>query len=207
MIDTEQKILSKALELFNEKGIEYVGMRELATALKMRIGNLTYYFPTKDDLVFRVSEEYSAVNSKMHASHPVNTLYDFLKKTEIIFGQQIKYRCLLLSMVHLMERNDKILNAYQHVQKNRKNLLQENIKTINANKYLKASPEDEWFLVSINSLMARFWISESALSGKRLGLEKQAPHYLKLLANLFRPYATRKGLLDIERFLEEIKHK
>jgi hypothetical protein len=36
----EQAIVDKALEMFNEKGVEYVGMRELAQSLDMRIGNL-----------------------------------------------------------------------------------------------------------------------------------------------------------------------
>ena len=50
-ITTEEKILAKALEMFNERGIEYVGMRELAATLNIRVSNITYYFPTKDDLV------------------------------------------------------------------------------------------------------------------------------------------------------------
>jgi len=48
-MDTRKKILDKALEMFNERGIEYVGLRELASILDMRVSNITYYFPTKDD--------------------------------------------------------------------------------------------------------------------------------------------------------------
>ena len=51
--ETEERIVTKALEMFNQSGVEYVGMRELAAALDMRVGNVTYYFPTKDDLVNR----------------------------------------------------------------------------------------------------------------------------------------------------------
>ena len=51
---TEEKILSKALELFNARGIEYVGLRELAGILEMRVSNITYYFPTKDELFNRL---------------------------------------------------------------------------------------------------------------------------------------------------------
>ena len=62
---TEEKIVQTALRMFNESGIEYVGMRELAGALKMRVGNLTYYFPTKDDLVNRISLDLAEENNKM----------------------------------------------------------------------------------------------------------------------------------------------
>ena len=36
----EANTVATALKLFNESGVEYVGMRELATSLGLRIGNL-----------------------------------------------------------------------------------------------------------------------------------------------------------------------
>jgi AcrR family transcriptional regulator len=201
MADTAKKILDKALEMFNEQGIEYVGMRELATSLNMRIGNITYYFPTKDHLVFRLSEQYSSANSRIHTEMPVSGLFDLLHKTEMIFRNQVRYRCYLLSMVHLMEQNKLIADYYKGIQSMRMNLQQQNIRTLCNNKYLKLAKEDEWFLVSINSLIGRFWMSEAALSGKRQSLDREIAHYLKLIASLFKPYATKKGLQDIERFI------
>ena len=65
---TEKKIVETALKMFNESGIEYVGMRELAAALDMRIGNLTYYFPTKDDLVNRISLDLAEENNRDYRS-------------------------------------------------------------------------------------------------------------------------------------------
>jgi hypothetical protein len=35
-------------------------------------------------------------------------------------------------------------------------------------------------------------------------LQSQLGHYLKLLAFLFKPYATKKGLKDIDLFLAEL---
>ena len=110
---TQEKIINRALELFNLKGIEYVGMRELAADLGMRIGNLTYYFPTKDDLVFNISQAYTESNSKIHNDLPIKSLYDFLHKNKLLFENGLKYQCLLLSMVHLMEQNARIAANYQ----------------------------------------------------------------------------------------------
>ncbi len=63
MMNTRDKILDKALEMFNERGIEYVGLRELASVLGIRVSNITYYFPTKDDLVYELSLELSKLNA------------------------------------------------------------------------------------------------------------------------------------------------
>lgn len=202
---TEEKIIKRALEIFNLKGIEYAGMRELAADLGMRIGNLTYYFPTKDDLVFRLSETYSDSNSQIHQEFPVKSLYDFLKMSELLFKNGLKYQCLHLSMVHLMEQNQKMAQKYEGVRDARQAALHRDMKFLVENKYLKFSSEDdELLIISSNSIQNRFWLSEAVLSEKRQNLGSQMNYYLKMKAHLFRPYATKKGLDDIELFLGEI---
>ena len=58
-MNTRDKILDQSLKMFNERGIEYVGLRELAGILDIRVGNISYYFSTKDDLVYELSQELS----------------------------------------------------------------------------------------------------------------------------------------------------
>ncbi|OJV12726.1 MAG: TetR family transcriptional regulator [Dyadobacter sp. 50-39] len=203
---TREKIIKRALELFNLKGIEYVGMRELAADLGMRIGNLTYYFPTKDDLVFTISQAYTESNSSIHSDFPVRSLYDFLHKNKLLFENGLKYQCLLLSMVHLMEQNSRIAANYQgKVMQNRMSSLTHDIELLEANEYLKFSCEDDKLLIiSSNSLQSRFWLSEAVLTESRQNLALQMGHYLTMKAHLFRPYATKKGIKDIERFLLDL---
>lgn len=204
---TQEKVIKRALELFNLKGIEYVGMRELAADLGMRIGNLTYYYPTKDDLVFAISQAYTESNSKIHSELPIKSLYDFLYKNKLLFENGLKYQCLLLSMVHLMEQNARIAANYQgNVVQNRMLGLTHDIELLEKNGYLKFGCEDDKMLiVSSNSLQSRFWLSEAVLTESRQHLARQLTHYLRMKAHLFRPYATKQGLEDIERFIEELK--
>ena len=203
---TQEKIINRALELFNLKGIEYVGMRELAADLGMRIGNLTYYFPTKDDLVFDISQAYTDSNSQIHKEIPINTLYDFLYKNKLLFENGLKYQCLLLSMVHLMEQNARIAANYKgSVMQSRISGLAHDIELLKENKYLKFSCEDDrLLLISSNSLQSRIWLSEAVLTESRQNLARQMTHYLRMKAHLFRPYATKKGLEDIARFITDL---
>lgn len=205
MKGTKEKIYEKALELFNEKGIEYVGMRELAAELGMRIGNITYYYPTKDDLVFAVALAYSESNTIIHQD-PVNGLYDFLSKCKKVFENGVRYRGLMLSMVHVMDQNQQVAENYKKISQKRTGSLSNSIQRLKEEKHILAEEaEIEWFLVAINSLIGRFWFSEAALSTTRNKLYTYIGHYLKLQAQLFKPYATKKGLKDIERFLVENK--
>ena len=49
--DLKSEILVKARELFNTNGYNEVSMRNIADALGISVGNLTYHFKRKEDLV------------------------------------------------------------------------------------------------------------------------------------------------------------
>src|ERR1043165_1836990 len=95
--ETEEKIVQAALRMFNEGGIEYVGMRDIAAALDMRIGNLTYYFPTKDDLVDQLSLSLAGENNRTIVPVDQITMTGFFDMLEKVFHNHVKYRCLMLS--------------------------------------------------------------------------------------------------------------
>ena len=50
-MDTREKILHCAEDLFRQKGYNGVSLRDIAEAAGIRVGNLTYYYPRKEQLV------------------------------------------------------------------------------------------------------------------------------------------------------------
>jgi AcrR family transcriptional regulator len=204
-MNTREKILDKALEMFNERGIEYVGLRELATVLNIRVGNITYYFPTKDDLVFELSAGLRERNSGVMVAKDQMTMLTFLEMLHQVFRNHLHYRCLLLSFVHLMAQNQRIATAYKKTQKMRYETLRENLDLLSGTGYLKAENENDiQFLVSTIALISRFWISEAAISFRQLSDDAQMQHYLQLIAKLLMPYATGKGKREIKMFIQRL---
>lgn len=199
----ERKIVDTALRLFNESGIEYVGMRELATVLDMRIGNLNYYFPTKDDLVNRISLELAEDNSKTIQPIQEITMEVFFGMIQQVFRNHIKYRCLMLSFVHIIQRNPLVAKRYNKTQSERNATWSKNIEALRAAKYIVAEKKEIDFLVSTIALIARFWISEAVIAFKHQPEQEQMQHYTKMIARIFLPYATSKG----RRYLEELLGK
>lgn len=203
-MSTKEKILAKALEMFNERGIEYVGLRELASTLDMRVSNITYYFPTKDNLINQLSLDLNELNSEVLVEDNNITMLSFLEMLRKTFSNQLKYRCLLLSIVHLMEQNKEISVRHKKTQKNRNAILRSNINILNQSDYLKIEDEsDAEYLASTISLIARFWISEAAISFRKLSPEKQMTYYLSLIAKLLSPYASAKAKKQIRLFFEK----
>lgn len=199
---TEEKIVSKALELFNEKGIEYVGMRELAVILGIRVSNITYYFPTKDDLVNRIALDLNKENSKIIIEYPDLTMHGFLDMIHQAFHNHTRYRCLFLSFVHYMTHNKAISEKYKQTQINRTTVMSANLAKLRNEGYLKPSAESEIDnMVSVITLIARFWISEAAVTYRHLTSQEQIDHYSRVVANFLIPYATAKGKKEINDFV------
>ena len=204
-MSTKEKIVSKALLMFNERGIEYVGLRELAALLDMRVSNITYYFPTKDDLVNQLSMDLNALNSGVVVPNNSLTVFSFFEMLREVFNNQVQYRCLLLSFVHLMEQNTVMAKRYQQTQENRNSALRLNLETLVKSGYIKPLSKIEIeFLGSTLALIIRFWISEAAVSYKNLSINQQIAHYLMLIINLLLPYSTDKSKSDFERFMADL---
>src|SRR3954465_7657927 len=146
-MNTRQKILDKALEMFNERGIEYVGLRELASILDMRVSNITYYFSTKDDLVYELSLELGKANSEVIAERQNLTMTSFLELFHRVFQNHVKYRCLLLSVVHLMKQNKHMADTYKQTQKERNAAITSNLQVLVQEGYLNMSTEKEMELL------------------------------------------------------------
>lgn len=203
---TEEKIVVKALELFNERGIEYVGLRELAATLGIRVGNITYYFPTKDDLVNRLSVDLAALNSQLFVEGEQLTISSFLEHYTKVFANHVRYRCLLLSFVHLIEQNKVMSEQYKKTEQQRRSATIANLLLLQKEGYLAQSADVD-FLVSALTLIVRFWISEASISFRHLSAHEQMRHYSTLLAKLLIPYATANGQAEIEQFLAGLSNR
>lgn len=65
--DTPQRILDRAVELFNEHGVKAVSLNRIAESLDMSPGNLHYHFRTKDDVILAIFERIKADPSQVSA--------------------------------------------------------------------------------------------------------------------------------------------
>lgn len=76
-MDTKQKILDASKELFNEKGYDNVKMRDISSKLGISVGNLTYHFKKKEDIL-KVLMETVAPLQDYDDKVSLNTLNQFI---------------------------------------------------------------------------------------------------------------------------------
>ena len=75
----KKAIISKAVVLFNERGISSTSPNQIADALNISVGNLTYHFKTKADLVKEVYEKMHVDSENFIKLDGYLTLDDFRK--------------------------------------------------------------------------------------------------------------------------------
>ncbi len=197
-----EKIVIQALNLYNERGIEYVGMRELAASLDIKLGNITYYFPKKEDLVYEIWYTLSQTNSLTIHIENILSLEDYFITVKKLFENQFKYRCLLLSFVHLLNQYESIRSKYVGVQEKRSKAIRSILEKLFKNGYLSRLSEQEiTYLISAKTLLFRFWISEAAVSFEKLEEKTLIRHYLRVLANIMKPFCKEKGLKALKGYL------
>ena len=90
----------------------------------------------------------------------------FFEMLQQVFRNHVKYRCLMLSFVHIMQQNPIIAKRYGKIQATRNETWVKNIQALKEGKYISANTHEVDFLVSTIALIARFWISEATVSFK-----------------------------------------
>ena len=88
----KEKILLKAVELFNERGISSTSPNQISAALGISVGNLTYHYKTKANLVKAVYDRMYADSQDYMELKGYMTLYDFRKIMEKFRAFKESYR-------------------------------------------------------------------------------------------------------------------
>lgn len=204
---TKEKIFQLALAYFNEHGMEFVGIRELARQLNLSPGNVSYYFPTKEALIHEISRRLSEENSKIFlATERDLTLRSFLELFRTAFHNHYAFRCLFVSVVQLMKHYPSIRERYLDVQVLRRASLRKDLLSLRKQGALRSdlTSSDINYLVAVISYHARSWIIEAEILHNDKPLPSVIDHYVGLIAQTLQPYCTAKGRTVLTPFEQRI---
>jgi AcrR family transcriptional regulator len=199
---TREAILDHALAAFNERGVEAVGMRDLARELGLSPGNLTYHFATKEDVVLGLAERLSAHNTGVFGDAAPDGLEALLASFRAVFETQVAFRCLVLSVVHLTEHYPRMAARYRANQERREAAFRRMLQHLQRRGSLAPGlgPSDVERLVGTISLIGRFWLSEARLDHPDQAPEALIDAYLAILAGALKGSATAQGREELSRF-------
>lgn len=137
-MSTEKKILNEAISIFRKNGYHSTSMNMVSEACKISKGNLTYHYPTKEELFRKCIEasdnyfkRYVLFNSFENKANELDGLINFLKnvKTWLYFDEKVTGCIFSNTALELRHTNPELAEVPLECLRSYKMALKEKIKS------------------------------------------------------------------------------
>jgi AcrR family transcriptional regulator len=206
MTATRQLLLDRAREMFNEHGLDSVGVRDLARDLDLSPGNVSYYFPRKEDLVAELMSELRERNARnVDAVTAASSLPELLDRYRETFRAQYDYRFIPRALLHIIDTYPALGRRYTEVDgKRREGLTRAFTAMVGTDIDPDATPAAIARVVATCTITARFWLSEMRLSYDGHLPESVIDHYLAIIAHAVWALATPSTKQQLASYLDGV---
>lgn len=190
----KEKILLKAVELFNEKGIANVSPNQIAKNLDISSGNLTYHYKTKEILVQTIYERMHNEALDYLDLQGYLTLDDFRKSMKLFQQFQQKYSFFLHDMVFITRNYPEVASMFEA----------SNLKRLEQGRKLfdyyiatgRVIPENkginyDFFILNI-WMVGAFWTTQETILNTTNTITKPT-NMVEMTWHMLLPYLTEKG--------------
>lgn len=192
---TKEKILSKALQLFNSEGLKDVTLRRISGSLGISQGNLNYHYKTRSDIVselyFQLVEKMDIEMTKMTMEKPI---LSFLFDSSLISMKILyEYRFITRDLYSVLASSTELKEHYLTLQNIRKQQYLQLFKKLETEDLMRNEEIDGEYdrLYERMNILGDNWINAATLY--TAANEAKITHYHALLFEIIYPYLTKKG--------------
>jgi len=118
-VDTKEKIVDVAIQLFTERGFSNVSTNHIASAMGISPGNLYYHFRNKEDILWQALTRFSDATARLLGT-PDEEVID-VERLRLYMVDAITvlndYRFFLESEVDLVRESERIETAFRKLEK------------------------------------------------------------------------------------------
>ena len=109
---TPERILSTALHLFNQSGVDRVPVYKIAAEIGISPGNLTYHFPRKQDIIYNLIDNLEAESSDVHSTKRNPAALELANYLVRLFELMWRYHFFFESLTYLTATDKKIAESH-----------------------------------------------------------------------------------------------
>ncbi len=194
-MNTKNIIKQKALELFNDKGMLNVTLREVGAKLGKSYGNITYHYKTKEHVVAELYtdmvNELKTISVKMMGDGDMfNNMINVPAHT---YDLSVKYLFLFKDFVEIKRSYPKIAALVDTSNALRKSQLKQLLVALQNRGLLRDDLDDDGldYLMELSgAIRAFFFLSHSNSDFKKSEMKAA---YIEYVNKLLLPYLTLKG--------------
>lgn len=190
---TAERILNTTLALFNRFGEPNVSTTMISAELNISPGNLYYHFPSKDELINTLFDQYEgSLYTLLAASEDVGDVEDAWFFLHSMFELIWQYRFLYRDLNHLLSRNRRLETHFPAILMRKRNALRQLLDTLRADQAVDAADDRARDAISANMVVVlTYWLSYEYVLQPRSAMEPEnaqdallrgAYHTLGLLA-------------------------
>lgn len=204
-MNTKQKILKKALELFNSDGVKEVTLRRIASSLEISQGNLNYHFKTKNNIIsalyFELVSKLDTEMSKILVEQPI---ISFLYESSLVsMNIMYHYRFITKDLYKVLQADEKLKRHYMELQKLRKSQYDYLFQKMVHEELLREEELHEEYsrLYQRMNILGDNWVYAADLASS--SHQSNVKYYHALLFEVIYPYLTEKGKKQFHELLDK----
>jgi AcrR family transcriptional regulator len=199
--DTKEKILEASLKLFNEQGFVNVRLQHISDDTIISLGNITYHFRTKDDIILALWEEVEYQQKILLTESRMLPLFqDIDRYLELNFAIHQTYTFFYKDTLELHRAYPQIAEQYiKHLAWQEQQL--ENIIHFNVARgsFVEASFDIQYqSLAKLWQSVSDGWIYRIALTGRESAIEA----YKSTIWHLLWPYFSDRGKMEYQQLFD-----
>ncbi|WP_049962338.1 TetR/AcrR family transcriptional regulator [Oribacterium sp. FC2011] len=191
--DTRSKILSTAQRLFNENGYRKVSLRKISDAMGISIGNLTYHFKKRDDILKALLE-----NNLVELNTDKAKSLDDLRLHLLQMTKGIQANSFFFSDMSLQTMDDDLYEYNRNNVKKQKEILLKKVMDLRECGVIKKSVGDEDLrdIIEMEMLSHVTWAVNSGRKNTYTTMNEDS--FISLSLRLFKPYLSKEGIRQLE---------
>ena len=172
---TAERILASTLELFNRFGEPNASTTMISAELNISPGNLYYHFPSKDELVNTLFDQYeSQLYELLAASTDVLDVEDAWFFLHSLFELIWQYRFLYRDVGHLLSRNRRLETHFPAILLRKRAALRQLLDTLQAKCAASAAEDRQRDAVAASMVvLLTYWLSYEYVLQPRSAMEPE----------------------------------
>ncbi|MBE2201617.1 MAG: TetR/AcrR family transcriptional regulator [Anaerolinea sp.] len=189
---TQNSILQKAVELFNESGAASISMSALAEAVGISAGNLQYHYKNKEELIRAIMErmyqEYDVLFAPIEKPFTLDTLRHLMR---LKFDIGWQYRFFYREFAVLLRNDERLARRYREIQEQRVAALEEILRQLIASGAMRGdlSSAELHNIVLITLVLSSTWLSYIESAGWEI-TPAERERSVAVMVQHFKPYLT-----------------
>lgn len=204
-MDTRTKILTTALQIFNQEGVDNTSIRRIARDVGISHGNLRYHFTSKEVIIIELFE---LMNKEMDELVKIYLNYGsnikaFIETARYSAKVFLKYRFIMNDVIGICRQFETIKAALQTNYEKRKNQFYIILTFLAQQGFAKPEPFPNYYKKFIDNgmLVNDFWIPISDLYYS-IPEEEKVEQYFRSWIIYFLPVLTDKGLAEVKQHVQ-----